>query len=123
MVGMLNYSLGIIPKKIGYNAGISYTELSDMSNFAYQSYGLNGGVQKTLYKDKLNLSLNGGVFLITQENRNSRNLNASFSASYNATQKLRLDVLLMYNNAPTVAVLSGGYFSDFRSNVGLYYNF
>lgn len=125
LVGTLAYNVNLIKQRLGFNAGISITDLNDFSTLAYKSYGINGGVQKSLLKDKLTTGLNLGVFYIDQTSlsRSSRNMNISSNIGYHFTQKLRLDVLLMYNNAPLVTALQSGYYSDFRTNVGFYYIF
>lgn len=125
MVGSLSYNMNLTKQKIGFNAGVSITDLNDFSTLAYQSFGLNGGVQKSLLSDKLSTGLNVGLFYIDQTglSRKSRNMNVSGNIGYHFTQKLRLDVLLMYNNAPLVSSLQSGYYSDFRTNAGFYYLF
>lgn len=122
--GTLYYQVYFLQKGLSMSSSFNFTQLSDMQSYRYDSYGYNLSCRKSLFARKLELSLSGGVYATDRATGRSNNFTGTFNSNYFITNKLRLDVNIMYNNAPSVYGLSGsGYDTEFRTDTNLIYNF
>ncbi len=120
-----SYSLNLIKQGLGSTTSLVVTSLTDHVGYAYKSVGFNTGVNKGVFKKKISLALNGGVFKTIQEVGSSINHTLTFSAGYAITKKLQTDFLAMYNDSPSVSSIINLPSStrEFRTELNLHYTF
>jgi hypothetical protein len=116
---LVNYTLGLIPQKISYMAGINYTTMN-IYKLNSSSYGLVGGITKTMMKNKLFINTSFSMNLAEYNTSKGWILNVMASSQYKLDKKnaFNFNVYLIDNHFNSSVYKS---FNEFKIDLGYVY--
>jgi len=116
---MVNYTIGLIPQKISYMVGINFTQMN-IYQMNSSSYGLIGGITKTMMKNKLSINTSASMNLAEYNTSNGWVLNFMASSQYKIDRKnaFNFNLYLIGNHFNSTVYKS---FNEFKIDLGYVY--